>query len=222
MIDGSPLRISLLDVHPVLQLKLQNFKDDYGLGTSPALVWQCAPVSAVEVDRFNVDIANALRAGSPRDSSDGWWNGFKSDHVRLTFDGLMASWHAVDQGSASEVHVDGHVIAGLWNFPEARTEGPVVAEVHDFHASAFDDFCAMATRVLNAAEVAGPLDLTCTMLNTDKTGFKRGRLGERLVVLRRPELQWAVRQVASTAELIQAGAAMGAELLAAYGARRRD
>jgi hypothetical protein len=219
-----PRRRSLLDTHEILQRKLQDFDESYGLIAIPALVWQCSPTQTRFVDRLDSNVANALREGANRDDADdGWWRGFKSDRaVQVTFEGLAAfGGYDEDLRWATEVHTDGHIMAGLWYFPDGDLKGTAGKALHDFHANAFRDFASIMSEVMAATGSTYPASVTCTLVNAQGIGFHKGRNGERLLPSPRAELQRQVRIATSAEELLTVGEHMGVDLLAAYGVRRR-
>lgn len=122
--------------------KRTSFIDDYELSSKPALIWQCWPTCELVVDTSNKKVREAIRNGGGSASNDGWWHGFKMGwESALVFDGLASTSDRAGAGWATELHVDGHLAAGVWTFPElgatSATPGPGVAE---FFVGAFRDF----------------------------------------------------------------------------------
>lgn len=209
--------LSILNEHPHLKLKLRNFFNDHALESKPALIWQCAPVHPLEIDARAKSAAEALRQGASDDQTDGWWHAFRNHYaIELTFDGIKSRFRSDDPGWASELHTDGHIIAGVWKFPEAALADKSVPVLMDFYQNAFADFGSLATRLLGALPMDFPVYITCTLLHANDLGFQRERQPGQIRMIRRSELQWKVRLVGSKVELEAASKVMGQELLLAY------
>jgi hypothetical protein len=94
---------------------------------------------------------------------------------------LVSGWMA-------EMHSDGHVIAGLWSFPEKDAK----LFLSEWHDRAFADFALLAKSLYAAAHQEGTLQITCTLLKASRLSFvgrdDRSQRNPRL--LARPDLQW--------------------------------
>ncbi|QKV55461.1 hypothetical protein [Comamonas antarctica] len=208
---------SVLDEHPLLKLKLQNFCDDHALEGKPALIWQCVPVRPVEIDVRKKAVAEILRQGASSDDADGWWNAFQTHYaVESTFDGIISTFRTEDPGWASEFHSDGHIIAGVWTFPEAALADKPIPVLMNFYQNAFEDFGTLVSRLMDSLPMDFPVAITCTLLRANALGFQRERQRGEIRMIRRPELQWRVRTAGSKVELEAASKVMGKELLWAY------
>ena len=106
--------------------KRSNFLEDYELSAKPALILQAWPTNALEVDISSEKLRESMRGGGGPASSDGWWHGFKmSWYPSLVFDGLASAKDLSGAGWATEIHVDGHVSAGVGHFPSRPLDPPI-------------------------------------------------------------------------------------------------
>lgn len=214
----NPLLELSLRTHPDFLRKLVVFCHDYDLTDKPALIWQCRPVAPLEVNIAEPAIHEAIRNGAAEVSNAAWWYAFHSSQAPVfTFDGVAASAEH-DAGWMSEMHSDGHIIAGLWTFPQENS----ALQLSDWHSEAFTDFAVLAKNLYAVAQHAGAIHVTCTLLKAPRLTFVRKDDRSRRVPrqqLQRPDLQWRVRVCDNSEGLHQIGVAMGRELLRAYGIR---
>lgn len=193
--------------------KRANFLADYELRDSPSLIWQMGPESKCSVDLSNADVAQTIREGSATSVSDGWWHGFGGrQHPALVFDGLAS--HRKDHltGYVTELHSDGHFLAGIWTFPEHADRAPGVAS---FYAAAFADALDVGVTVLRKAGVEGALLATCTMSGADRLPLinQRGVLAGPST---RSVLRWPIHTVGTTSkEAVQRD--MASQFMRIYG-----
>lgn len=219
MLTDYLLRESLRN-HPVFLRKLMAFAEDYGLAEKPALVWQCSPLEALEVDVHGKRVLEAMEQGAGAGNEQGWWYGFRSMWKRtFVFDGVASDTHESESGWAAECHTDGHVIAGLWNFPMAATNDGHTPIVMPFHGGAFSDFATFAKSLMNAADYTGGCQLTCSMLHASSLPYSENPRWQPvpLTYLRRSVLQWRVRACANPDEMVSIASLMRADFFRAYG-----
>lgn len=206
-------------IERAFERKRVNFVADYELGARPALIWQCMPVETLMLDVTNEPLREALREGAAAISDVGWWCAFKSGRrPALVFEGLASSTASDAAGWATEVHADGHFLAGVWTFPEvsssAQTPIPAVA---DFYADAFRDFGFVARKVYEAAVYNAGALVTCTMLRSNKLPLAGSRDGILAAAVNRSELRWPVLTVEGPEYILTACAAMAAQFMRSYG-----
>lgn len=177
--------------------KLQTFVSDYQLDERPALVLQAGPADAEhEVDLTSTVIRVALAQGGD-DSSNTWWNGLQAaaGTLRGSVDGLAAVSAASPPIWASELHTDGHLIAGIWDFERGDPQRPLIT--WDY-AELFDDFGRLAEKVARQASSEQAIWwVTATLLraNTVHYGSEADRRSNRLTPpLRRPQLDFRFRR----------------------------
>jgi hypothetical protein len=199
--------------------KRVNFIADYELGERPALVWQCMPAEPLVVDVANEPLREVLRDGAAAISDTGWWYAFKSGRrPTFVFEGLASSAVADATGCATEVHADGHVLAGLWTFPEVssntQTPSPAVAE---FYTEAFRDFGFVAGKVYEATVYTRSALVTCTMLRSNQLPLAGSRDRILTPAVNRGELRWPIMTVEGPGHVSTACEAMAAQFMRAYG-----
>lgn len=198
--------------------KRANFLEDYDLKAKPALIWQAGPATELEVDISSEKLREAMRGGGGPGSDDGWWHGFKmSWWPSLVFDGLASTTDRGGADWATEIHVDGHISAGVWTFPESAhgsaNPGPGVA---DFYVDAFRDFTYLASKVLEVAGASGAVHLTATMHQADRLALHANPGRVVVPAPKRKMLRWPIATV-NAAELPAAGSAMAAQFMRVYG-----
>lgn len=210
------LRSEVIERH--LADKRHSFAQDYGLEGKPALVWQTLPLEDAKVDITDEGVQGAVRQGKGVESEYGWWNGFRSgSSPSLVFDGIASS-RLVDNGWASELHVDGHVIAALWTFPSLRLhDGTEQLAIPTFFAEAFKDFGSLVQNCYRAAGYSGGFALTCTLEEADRLALAASRENVIAEPVRRTVLRWPMFPVANTNDAGAAAYAMGLQLMRAYG-----
>jgi hypothetical protein len=156
-----------LRARPEFLARLAEFLATYGDAERAALVVQAAPTQdgqdhSIAVEDINLQ--NRFREGVTTDN--GWWQGFRSQVAVIpTFHGI-ASLPAREQPAwASEMHYDGHFIAGVWSFPEGNF-------IVDFYAEMLTDFLRLIENVV------GPdlsYDVTWTLTNASRLQYKLSR-----------------------------------------------
>lgn len=198
--------------------KRANFLEDYDLKAKPALIWQAWTADKLEVDISDEKLREAMRGGGGPASDDAWWHGFKvSGWPTLIFEGLASTKDRDGAGWATEVHVDGHITAGVWTFPGSgqgsATPGHGVAE---FYVDAFRDFTYLASKVFDTAGASGAVHLTATMHQADKLALLADPGHVVAPAPKRKVLRWPIATV-DAAELLGAGSAMAAQFMRVYG-----
>jgi hypothetical protein len=199
--------------------RFEAFVQDYDLGSKPALVFQAMPLESLAIDIKNHGVLNAIQEGAGAISESGWWYGFKAGgRPVLVFDGLASSSKTSEHGWASEVHVDGHVVAGLWTFPDAgesgQTSRPAVAS---FFTHAFRDFGFFTRSVHEATPYSGSVALSCTMLQANELPLIASRGNTISPAVKRPVLRWPLQIASGLADIDAVCGAMAVRFMRAYG-----
>jgi hypothetical protein len=206
--------------HPALCRKLAAFRADYQITDKPALVWQCRPMTSIEVDVKSTGLKEALSKGAVPGSDSAWWCAFRSgQQPTLVFDGLASSRDAEGQGWVAETHTDGHIVTGLWTFPDVPIGDARSPCVSTFHGQAFTDFGTLAANLLEAAAYEGQCEMTCTLLRASQLPFvlESNRYHPQPRRLRRDELQWRIRPCQGADAIRAVAALMAEDFLRAYG-----
>lgn len=202
-----------------LERKIEAFVQDYDLGSKPALVFQAMPLEPLAIDVKNHGVLTAVQEGAGAISDSGWWYGFKAaGRAVLVFDGLASTSNRIEQGWASEVHVDGHLVAGLWTFPDVRQDGltsrPAVAS---FFVEAFRDFGFVTRSVYEATSYSGPVAVTCTMLQANELPLAASRGNTVSPAVKRSVLRWPLQLASGLTDIDSACGAMAVRFMRAYG-----
>lgn len=198
--------------------KRHSFAQDYGFDGKPDLVWQSMPLDNAQIDITNDGVQGAVGKGSGVESEYGWWYGFQSGASHsLVFDGVASS-RLVDKGWASELHLDGHVIAALWSFPQVRRpDGSEQLAIPTFFAEAFKDFGSLVQNCYRAAGYSGAFALTCTLEMADQLALAGPRENVIAQPVRRNVLRWPLLPLANANNVEVVTYAMGVQLMRAYG-----
>jgi hypothetical protein len=207
MIANESFKLALGD-EPVFLRKLTDFLCDYGIDEQPAFVWQCQPGQPIEVDLASPALVEAMRLGARSSSSSGWWYGFRSESGCVpVFGGLSATNPPDADGWSVEVHSDGHVIAGLWDFPDDQSGQTQQKCIAEFHADAFRDFGQYSAHLAEVIAPQGQFRMTASLLRAPTLRAVNRRSHRPPRQCRREVLQWRVR-AGGLSDLITIGSAM--------------
>jgi hypothetical protein len=204
--------------YPRLNEKLSNFIEDRKLIAKPAIIWQCSPISSLELDVNEQRVKSALQLGANSGQQDGWWHSFySSQSATPVFDGIATHSISNDSGWTTEFHSDGHIFASLWSFPNEPTQDSPTQFVAKFHQQAFLDFGLLAASLREASSMAGECLITCTILNSVQLAFHSQGYRNELRHVHRENLHWRVRRAESREQIQLVSQLMGVEFLRAYG-----
>lgn len=201
-----------------LLLKRRAFLEEYGLADRPALVLQCSPLSALQVDVTSESVQTAFRLGKGSESNDAWWNGFRDSSLPSpVFDGIASS-REVPREWATQLHDDGHLLAGVWKFAnvEVRT-GVEQTAIPKFFSELFKDFSGLVRGCYSAASVDCPFLMTCTLEHADRLALVSGQGRVLAPAQTRKVLRWPVAKLQSLEEVDTVVHQMATRLLRAYG-----
>lgn len=209
--------------HPEFHVRLVEFLHSYRIVEQPALVVQARPAhgsasTGVDVDDGNLQ--NRFRTGVADTST--WWEGFRSMvATRRTFHGIASLPNRENPTWASEVHRDGHFIAGIWKFPELSI-GPKTADVvADFYLSIFADFVHLIELTLDPHANQPRYDATWTLVGAEKLHYASRSIFHQFNVSAPPphipHLQWTISEATvGTQEWKRIADLMGQALAGAY------
>jgi len=204
--------------------KRVNFLEGYGLLSKPALILQCVPDEPLPLDLTAEALVDAIRAGGGPAADDGWWHGLKNgDRPCLTFEGLSTRRRSYPEDWASDVHVDGSLIVGVWKFPPSSSFEPDTVPgvgVGDFYVQLFKDFAYLASKLYEAVAYSGVLHVTCTMHHADKLPLVNGHGQISVPASKRSTLRWPIATVDGTG-MSTVGDAMAAQFMRNYGWKYR-
>jgi len=218
MVANHKLSPSLELSHPELHRRLTDFAEDYSLGYKPALIWQWRPCDSVEVDVSASAVHDLMCQGAVSSRAQAWWYGFRSNYgVAPVFSGLSSTNPRNAAGWAAEIHTDGHLIAGLWNFPEVPVNGTPAACLSDFHLDSFRDFAELSETAAAVINSTGPSCMTATLLAATSLQFVRSsnHWERQARPATRETMQWRVR-TGPNSQLRAIGDAMAADYKRAF------
>lgn len=218
MVANRNFSSALEQSHPDLHWRLMEFIEDYSLGDKPALVWQWRPVDPVEIEVAASAVHDLMSRGAVSSRARAWWNGFRSSYgIANVFQGLSSTDPRNAAGWAAEVHTDGHLIAGLWSFPEMPVDGKPAPCLSDFHTEAFQDFAELSRAAAAVFDVTGASCMTATLLAATTLRIVRSgnHWGHQPRPATRDTMQWRVR-TGSTDQLRAIGDAMAADYKRAF------
>lgn len=204
--------------HPELHRRLTDFVEDYSLGDKPALVWQWRPCDPIEVDVAASAVHDLICQGAASSRAQAWWYGFRSNFgVVPVFSGLSSTDPRNAAGWAAEIHTDGHLIAGLWSFPEVSVNGTPAACLSDFHLDSFRDFAELSESAAAVFNSTGSSCMTATLLAAKGLQFVRSsnHWGHQARPATRAMMQWRVR-TSLNSQLRAIGDAMAADYKRAF------
>jgi hypothetical protein len=218
MVASHKLSPTLELSHPELHRHLIDFVEDYSLAEKPVLVWQWRPCDPVDVDVSASTLHDLLCQGAVSSRIHAWWYGFRSNYgVVPVFAGVSSADPRSAAGWAAEVHTDGHLIAGLWTFPEVSVNGTQTPCLSDFHLDAFQDFAELSGSTAKVINYAGQSCMTATLLRaTSLQSVRSGNhWGQQPRTATRSTMQWRVR-TGSNDQLRAIGDAMAADYTRAF------
>lgn len=202
--------------------KLKTFCADYDLADRSALVVQSCPAdTSIELDLADAALRVALAQGSA-DAANSSWSGLQgtASSLRGTVDGIACVSGHVPPIWASELHTDGRLIAGVWDFDRPTGSGKDALLTWDY-VDLFADFGWLAVRVANKIDQsAAEWLMTAALLRADclQYGSKANRHANRLSPpLRRRHLEFRVRKCAGVDGLQRAAGLMAKDFQRAYG-----
>ena len=201
MVANHKLSPSLELSHPELHLRLKDFVEDYALADKPALILQWRPGDPIEVDVSLPGVHDLMKRGAVSSRMQAGWHGFRSSYgVAPVFSGIRSTDPRNATGWAAEIHTDGHLIAGLWTFPEQSFNGASAAFLSDFHLDAFRDFAELSEAVAAVINSNGSSFMTATLLGANRLQFVRGsnHWGHQARLATRDTMQWRVRSGANS------------------------
>lgn len=223
ILDDKLLSVRLAE-QPEFHVRLTEFLHSYGVIERTALVVQARPVSGSALAGVNVDDAELQKrflAGIP--TNNGWWHGFRTMRgVTRTFQGIASLPDREEPSWASEVHNDGHFVAGIWTFPVLTVQSKPLNAIADFYAEMFVHFLSLVESTLGKVDHQPTYQATWTLTNAPTLHYaSKSMWGERTIAappVRISNLQWPISSAkVGTPEWKQLGVRMGQALTGAYG-----
>ena len=210
--------------HVEFHVRLAEFLSSYGVLERPALVAQARPLAGSALTGIDVNDAKVqARFGAGVTTSNGWWQGFRSMTAAVpTFHGIAGLPNREKPKWASELHRDGHFIAGIWSFPGFEFKGSPVEAVSDFYVEFFLHFLELIASTLKGLSEQPIYETTWTLTHTPELHYASasmyGKRGLTASPLQFPHLQWQILNApVGTSEWKQLAVRMGQALTGAYG-----
>lgn len=223
ILDDKLLSVRLTE-QPEFRVRLVEFLHSYDVIERAALVVQARPAHSSLLSGVNVDDADVQKrflAGIP--TNNGWWQGFRSMvAAKRTFHGIASLPNREEPAWASEVHYDGHFIAGIWRFPELTVRGTPAEVIADFYVDMFLDFLRLVESTLGQVKEQPTYQTTWTLAHASKLHYGSKSMWGQFTVTASPlqisNLQWPISAAkVGTAEWKQLAMRMGQALTGAYG-----
>lgn len=196
------------------------FLADYKISKKPAWIWQFMPNQVLNIDPEDRSLQQVIRNGTVDDYPDNWWNGFQArQSATLVFDGVSSAHADTAPGYATEVHTDGHVIIGLWNFPDdiVYQDGTKGLGVADFYADAPKDAVLVASNIYASLGCEAEIFFTSTLCQANLLPLVNNRGYILSAASGRQTLRWPVTKVGAPAELDLVGEDAARQFLRIYG-----
>ena len=197
-------------------MKLRNFMEDHALDDVPTLVLQCSVQNAQVANIDANELTHAMLNGAGESGEGDWWSGFSGGNVRKAFDGLMSYNDNGEPLWVTELHVDGHVLAGIRLKAYSEMDG-----AHPAIKIGFRHFALLISRLHKVAAIQANVKLTATVVNGNGlrllgfSGF--GGPGRPLArELGRDVLEWPVYAAETPQEISAACEVMKARLARAF------
>jgi hypothetical protein len=196
-----------------LRHRRERFLVDYSAADKPAMVLQVMPTAATQVDVRSDALAKVLRReGAQPDVA--WWRQFASSSRAVpVFDGVAMNVNGGSGGWATELHTDGHLIAGVWEFPGNEQR----SMMGEFYEQVFVDFAGLAQSVYEVAAVTGRGAVTCSLLQANQLALAKRNGNAGAPAPKRETLEWPLAELSSPADLGAAMEQMRARFCRAYG-----
>jgi len=164
MILEDQLLVTRLRSQPEFALRLHEVLLTWGLSEKPGLYVQMRPAQQIALLDVNAQaVRQVLREGA--EGPEHWWDSLSAPQVLSSVHGITALMNSVKPDWLMELHRDGHMLAGVWSFPDVRMrEGDAMA-IADWYASFFTQFFQVAANVAKAANLSGDFMATATLVN---------------------------------------------------------
>ena len=218
-----------LTEQPEFHVRLVEFLQSYGVIERAALIIQARPALGNAFTGVNIDDADVQKrflAGVP--TNNGWWQGFRSMvAARPTFHGVASLPTRENPVWASELHRDGHFIAGIWKFPEFTVQSTPAEVIADFYADIFMDFLRLVESTLGQRDEQPTYQTTWTLTQAPRLHYGSKSMWGQFTVTATPlqisNLQWPISSAkVGTPEWKQLATRMGQCLTGAYGDEPRS
>lgn len=225
MLFDDKLLATRLNDQPEFILRLHELLVTWGLIDKPGLYLQARPVAkgGAPLDVDAPAVRHALREGAQ--GKEHWWDNLAAPVALSSVHGVTGLVSSSPDW-VSELHRDGHMLAGVWSFPEAPTRGGETLAIVDWYANFFTQFFDLMAKVAEAGSLSGDFHVTATLVNADGLRFAtvnehgnfRGVAGEKSAL---KNVQWLVYTAPiGTQQWAKLAIAMADGIRGAYRVRR--
>lgn len=156
-----------LKQEPEFLFRLQELLVNWKLGDKPGLVVQARPVGSRTLDVIAVKVRDALREGVDAHKVSSWWGEFEALRVLHNLHGITGVVDSESPSWLTEAHRDGHMVAGVWNFPEVPTRDTHVLAIVDWYRTFFLDSFKLMANVAASGGLDGEFRVTATLVNAN-------------------------------------------------------
>lgn len=172
MILEDQLLVTRLRSQPEFALRLQEVLLTWGLSEKAGLYVQVRPTAAgASLDVDAQAVRQVLQKGA--EGEERWWDSLSAPQALSSVHGITALMNSASPDWLVELHRDGHMLAGVWVFPDVRTRDADVRVIVDWYASFFTQFLELAANVAKAANLSGDFVATATLVNAKELRYAR-------------------------------------------------
>jgi hypothetical protein len=164
ILDDRILEIRLKQ-QPEFMLRLHEVLVNWRLQEKPGLIVQARPTDSAVLDVMDVKVRSALRDGIETDDASSWWGNFEGSRVLHSLHGIAATANTDAPTWLTEAHRDGHMLAGVWDFPEVPLRDKQVSAIVEFYASFFIEAFKLMANVAGAGGLGGEFHATATLVS---------------------------------------------------------
>jgi hypothetical protein len=203
-------------------LRLHEVLTNWSLNEKPGLVVQARPAENGALDLTAVKVRTTLREGIEADDRPNFWDHFEAISMLYNVHGITGTVSTDTPRWLTEVHRDGHMLAGVWDFPEVPVRGGhTAAAIAYWYASFFEEWFKLMANVAAAGGLSGEFLVTATLVNANLLRYGARNPANQAVVSGEQclmqNVQWSVQGASiGSAEWHTLGKAMALGIAGAY------
>ncbi|MRD47520.1 hypothetical protein GHT07_09540 [Caenimonas koreensis DSM 17982] len=188
-----------LQKEPEFLLRLHEILTNWKVGEKPGLVVQARPVQAASLEVLDVKVRNALREGIDSDGNGNLWDHFEAIRMFHSLHGITATANTESPIWLTEAHRDGHMIAGVWDFPDLPAQdGQNAKAMAYWYESFFGESFKLMSNVAAAGGLTGEFQATATLANANMLRYGARSPANRPMLAGEPCLmpyaQWSLQK----------------------------
>ncbi len=166
ILDDKILEIRLKQ-QPEFMLRLQEVLVNWKLQDKPGLILQARPVNNAVLDVMDIKVRSALRDGIDSNDTSGWWDNLQAPRVLHNLHGITGIVNTDAPTWLTEAHRDGHMLAGVWNFPDLPARDKQATAIADWYVSFFIEAFRLMANVAAAGALSGEFQATATLVKAN-------------------------------------------------------